>query len=670
MAKIREELSLVDKFSKVFSKYVDLAEKASKKTQAAQKSIKSFESAAKNAGSGASGLTNAVRNLAGAYLSLQGLRNVLNLSDTISQTTARIDMMNDGLQTTEELTSMIYAAAQRSRASYTGMADMVGKLGNLAGNAFNSSQELVAFAEQLNKQIALSGASAASADAAILQLTQGLSSGALRGEELNSVLEQTPMVAKTIADYLGMTTGEMRELASEGGLTAEVVKNALLSAADETNAKFAQLPMTFGQTMTQLQNYAIQAFQPVLQQISDFINSPAFEQIKVQLAGAITSIASFASQALTVIGNLITWVAQNWSLIQPILTGVVAGFIAWKVATLAIAAALTVLNLVIYASPLTWVVLAIVAIVAAIAMWISYVGGLQVAWLIVVDAVLTAWDYLVLGFWTGVYWVQEMLAQMALGFQSAGVAIANFVGQMKVNVLTIIQNMVNGAIDLINWFINQLNKLPGVSISAIGHATFAATAAASEAVAAANREVGLGAKAGQLAAQKAMNQASLQGMINSLTSNHANRQNEIQQLQHASQSPDNTNSILDSLNGTGSAEALSGMNGIGSVGGSAGGLGGAVGDIGGSVGGSLGSDVADIKKEVAMSEEDLKSLVDMAERQYVNNINLNAQTPVITVNGQNTGNTADDRKALANAIRDILIEQAASASIRSTARVV
>ena len=670
MAKIREELILEDKFTKTFSKFTSLAEKASRGMQKAEKAIESFHKATGSASSGSDRLTSSLRSLAGAYLSLQGFRNVLNLSDTISQTTARIDMMNDGLQTTEELTNMIYAAAQRSRASYTGMADMVGKLGNLAGNAFNSSQELVAFAEQLNKQIALSGASAASADAAILQLTQGLSSGALRGEELNSVLEQTPMVAKTIADYLGMTTGEMRELASEGGLTAEVVKNALLSAADETNAKFAQLPMTFGQTMTQLQNYAIQAFQPVLQQISDFINSPAFEQIKVQLAGAITSIASFASQALTVIGNLITWVAQNWSLIQPILTGVVAGFIAWKVATLAIAAAQTVLNLVLYASPLTWVVLAIVAIVAAIAMWISYVGGLQVAWLIVVDAVLTAWDYLQLAFWTGVFFVLNLLDSMAFGFQQVGVAIADYVGNMKVTVLTIIQNMVNGAIDLINWFISQINKIAPVSISAISHATFATTAALEESVASAGRHSSLAMQAGLNAGNKAQRQAALNQMMNNLLANQSNRQNEIQQLQHASQSPDNTNSILDSLNGTGSAEALSGMNGIGSVGGSAGGLGGAVGDIGGSVGGSLGSDVADIKKEVAMSEEDLKSLVDMAERQYVNNINLNAQTPVITVNGQNTGNTADDRKALANVIRDILIEQAASASIRSTARVV
>lgn len=665
MAKIREELVLADKFTKVFTKYVDLAEKASKKTQKAQKSVKSFESAARSAGTGVSSLTNSIRTLAGAYLSLQGLRNALNLSDTISQTTARIDMMNDGLQTTEELTNMIYAAAQRSRASYTGMADMVGKLGNLAGNAFNSSQELVAFAEQLNKQIALSGASAASADAAILQLTQGLSSGALRGEELNSVLEQTPMVAKTIADYLGVTTGEMRNLASEGALTADVVKNALLSAADETNAKFAQMPMTFGQTMNQLKNYAIQAFQPVFQQISSFINSPAFEQIKVQLASTISAIASFASQALTVIGNVITWVSENWNLVQPILSAVVAGFIAWKTATLAIAAAQAILNLVLYASPLTWIVLAIVAIVAAIAYWIAAVGGLRVAWLIVVDAVLTAWDYLKLGFYMGVFWVMNLLDSMALGFQQVGVAIANFMDQMRANVLTIIQNMVNGAIDLINFFIEQLNKLPGVSISAISHVTFGAAAQAEAAVNSATRNTALGMQAGANAASQAARQALLNQMGQDLITNHSNRQNEIQQLQHASQNQDSGNSILDMLNGTGSSGALSGLSGIGG----SGGLGGTVGDIGGSVGGSLGSDVGAIKKEVTMAEEDLKSLVDMAERQYVNNINLTAQTPIINVSGQNTGNTKEDRKALANAIRDILLEQAASASIISTARV-
>lgn len=588
---------------------------------------------------------------------------MLNLSDTLSQTTARLDMMNDGLQTTAQLTDMVYAASQRSRGSFTATADMVGKLGNLAGDAFSSTQELVAFAEQLNKQIALSGASAMAADAAILQLTQGLSSGALRGEELNSVLEQTPTVAKTIADYLGMSTGEMRELASQGGLTADVVKNALLSAADETNAKFAQMPMTFGQTMTQLQNYAIMAFQPVLQQLNEFINSPLFEQLKVNLAGAISSIASFASQALGVVTQVIQWIADNWGVIQPILTGIVAGFLAWQVATGLVAAAQAILNFVLAASPLTWIILAIVAVVAAIAMWISAVGGLQAAWLIVVDAVLTAWDYLVLGFWTGVFWVQNMLDSMALGFQSAGVAVANYVDTMKANVLTIIQNMVNGAIDLINWFIEQLNKLPGVSIEAIAHTTFGAAAQAEAAANAASRNAALDAKKAQNEANQADRQAQLDSMLSKLQANHANRQNEIQQLQHTGQDSSSREDLLDELNGNGGG-GLSGFDGTG------GGLGGAVGGIGDSVGGSLGSDVGAIKKEVAMSEEDLKSLVDMAERQYVNEINLTAQTPVIQVSGQNTGNTKEDRKALANAIRDILVEQASSASFKSTARTV
>lgn len=659
MATIREELVLVDKFSKVLKNYITGQEKASKETNRAKSALDKFRSASIVSSKGVSSLTSAVTRLAGAYLIIQGLRNVLNLSDTLSQTTARLDMMNDGLQTTAELTDMIYAAAQRSRGSFTATADMVGKLGNLAGDAFSSTQELVAFSEQLNKQIALSGASAQAADAAILQLAQGLSSGALRGEELNSVLEQTPTVAKTIADYLGMSTGEIREFASEGKLSADIVKNALLSAAEETNAAFAQMPMTFGQTMTQLQNYAIMAFQPVLQQLNEFINSPLFEQIKANIAGAISSIASFASQALGVVTQVIQFIADNWAVIQPILTGIVAGFLAWQVATGLVAAAQAILNFVLSASPLTWIILAIVAIVAAIAMWISAVGGLQAAWLIVVDAVLTAWDYLKLGFWTGVFWIMNLLDQMALAWQQAGVAVANFVDNMRANVLTIIQDMVNGAIDLINWFIEQLNKLPGVSIEAIAHTTFGAAAQAEAAANAQSRASDLAAKEAQNAANKADRQAQLDAMFNELQANHASRQDEIQQLQHASQSSGSGKEWGD----------WGGGNGLNGIGGS-GGIGGTVGGIGDSVGGSLGSDVGAIKKEVAMSEEDLKSLVDMAERKYVNEINLNAQTPVITVNGQNTGNTKEDRKALANAIRDILVEQASSASFKSTARTV
>ena len=407
MAQIREELILSDKFSKVFSKYISQAEKASGETTRTQRALDKIRTASIGSSGGVDRLASSIKNLVGTYVGLQGLKNVLSLADTLSQTAARIDMMNDGLQTTEELTNMIYAAAQRSRGSFTQTANMVGQLGNLAGDAFDSTQELVAFAEQLNKQIALSGASATAADAAILQLTQGLSSGALRGEELNSVLEQTPTVAQAIANYLGVTTGKMREMASEGALTAEVVKNALLSAADETNAKFASMPMTFAQNMQQLQNYAIMAFQPVLQAINNFLNSPVFEQVKINVANAITAIATFAQQALMMIGNVINWVAQNWSVIQPILAGIVAGLIAWKVAAMAVAAAQFLIA--VASSPLTLIVLIIALIIGAIVAWIVSIGGLQVAWLIVVDALLTAWGYLQYGFYAGVYWVLNML---------------------------------------------------------------------------------------------------------------------------------------------------------------------------------------------------------------------------------------------------------------------
>lgn len=680
MAQIREELVLSDKFSKVFSKYISQAEKASGETTRTQRALDKIRTASIGSSGGVDRLANSIKNLVGTYVGLQGLKNVLSLADTLSQTTARIDMMNDGLQTTEELTNMIYAAAQRSRGSFTQTANMVGQLGNLAGDAFDSTQELVAFAEQLNKQIALSGASTAAADAAILQLTQGLSSGALRGEEMNSVLEQTPTVAQAIANYLGVSTGKMREMASEGALTAEVVKNALLSAADETNAKFASMPMTFAQNMQQLQNYAIMAFQPVLQSINNFLNSPVFEQVKINLANAITAIATFAQQALMMIGNVINWVAQNWSVIQPILAGIVAGLIAWKVAAMAVAAAQFLIA--VASSPLTLIVLIIALIIGAIVAWIVSIGGLQVAWLIVVDALLTAWGYLQYGFYAGVYWVLNMLDSMALGFQQVGVAVANYVGQMKVTVLTIIQNMVNGAIDLINWFIEQLNKLPGVSISAIGHATFAATAAAEESIMAASRNTALSEKATEVAQSKLSRENALKGMMSELMAEHSARQDEITQLQHASQTQDNTDSLLGMLNGTselgaltnlgdlGSLGSLGGLGGGGGLGGSGGGGSGGVGGISDSVGSSLGADVADIKKEVAMSEEDLKSLVDMAERQYVNHINLTSQSPVIQIQGQNTGDTKADAKALADTIGKMLMGNLASSSYKSTARTI
>lgn len=628
MATIREELVLVDKFSKVLKNYITGQEKASKETNRAKSALDKFRSASIVSSKGVSSLTSAVTRLAGAYLSIQGLRNVLNLSDTLSQTTARLDMMNDGLQTTAELTDMIYAAAQRSRGSFTATADMVGKLGNLAGDAFSSTQELVAFSEQLNKQIALSGASAQAADAAILQLTQGLSSGALRGEELNSVLEQTPTVAKTIADYLGMSTGEMREFASEGKLSADIVKNALLSAAEETNAAFAQMPVTWGQAAQQLQNVFVMSLQPALQQLNDFLNSQTGQWFFYQLATAAQAFGTVLSWVIGLVWSFANFIAANMNTILLIASfallaaAVYAGMFAANMLVAAGASMVANAPLLLMIGIVGILTGILVAFGVTAADVFSAIGG-AAAWLYVLVYNLIA------DVWNVIATFAEFFANV---FNNPVRAVAQLFSGVFGAIMGIVENVVS-AIDALlgtnmaaaisgftDWVQAGVDELVGenkIKVERMDHLDYGSVM---------SEWSGIG-----------------EGIANSLTNM-------------------NVDSMLDGLLGGGSELTTPSVGGAG--------VGGTVGGIGDSVGGSLGSDVGAIKKEVAMSEEDLKSLVDMAERKYVNEINLNAQTPVITVNGQNTGNTKEDRKALANAIRDILVEQASSASFKSTARTV
>ena len=183
------------------------------------------------------------------------VKKIVELADGMTTTRARLDLMNDGLQTTAELQDMIMKSANRSRAAYSTTADAVAKMGIMAGDAFSSNEELIAFSELINKQFTIAGTSAAGIDAAMLQLTQAMSSGVLRGEELNSVFEQAPTIIQTIADYLGVPIGKIREMAAEGQITSTIVKNAMLASADEINAKFAAMPMTFSPGVDNREEY-------------------------------------------------------------------------------------------------------------------------------------------------------------------------------------------------------------------------------------------------------------------------------------------------------------------------------------------------------------------------------------------------------------------------------
>ena len=470
MASIRSQLVLVDRMTaplRSIQRAMNLALNSFESMQAASGRVidtRSFQRAreelarlgaqldeleeqARQAGGAAGGAADAMQSkfmraaaVIGAAFSV---KNIIGLADAMTQTQARLNLITGDLEKTAALQDQIMASANRSRASYQSTADAVAKMGIMAKDDFSSTDELVAFTELINKQFTIAGASAAGQEAAMLQLTQAMASGVLRGEELNSIFEQAPTIIQTIADYLGVPIGQIRQMASEGQITAEVVKSAVLASADEINAQFEAMPYTFAQVWTMIQNTLLQAFEPLIQAIG---------------AGA-------------------QWIYDNWSTIEPVLAGVGA-------AVLVVAAALGImtvkqwlLNSALLANPLLWVAVLIGVLVGALYKAVQAVGGLKNAWEIFKLIVVTRWNEIKLAFFTGVYWVIDLVDKLVLCWQKARVAVAKFMMNMKVAVLTILQSMINSAIDLINGFIGLLNKIPGVNIEAVEHVTFATTAA-------------------------------------------------------------------------------------------------------------------------------------------------------------------------------------------------
>lgn len=583
MADIRERLILVDNFSAAFTSFISCADQAAGQNEKVQSSMQRTSAAADD-------LADRLKRLAGAYLSLQGAQRLISLADAYTQTTARLDRMNDGLQETAELQQMIMASAQRSRGAYQDTADMVGKLGTLAGEAFSSTAEIVAFAEQLNKQFALAGTSAEGQAAAMLQLTQAMASGVLRGEELNSVLEQAPTITQSIAKYQDITTGELRQIASEGKITAEVVKAAMFAAADETNAAFESIPLTWAQMWTGVQNVGLDALQPLFE----------------ALQGAPQLIA------------------DNWDSIEPILMAVGVGLGILTAATLAQAAAQWVANAAMAASPVTWIALAIAGLVlviyAAVEAYNEFTGQ-SVSAMGVITGVFAAGGAFILN--TFVIPVQRQLANLGNFlfnvFQDPIGAVEVFFLDMAKTVLGYIQSIAQGIEDL-------LNAIPGVQLSLTGVIDRAYNALA-------DTSASVKEKRGLEDHFKAWDYMDLGNAYSSGYDWGANLSG-------------NVSGFFSGIGGGSADDLLAGMQPADYL-------------------ADIDKNVAGIAKSVDMSKEDLKSLTDMAERQYINQINLTSQSPVIQVSGTNTGNTEQDRAALANAIRDVLLEQSAAGSIRS-----
>lgn len=442
-------------------------------------------------------LTNTIKRAVAAYISIQSVGKALNISDELVQTTSRLNMMNDGVQTTAELVNMVYAAAQDARGSFGQMADVVARFGNNAKDAFSSSEEVVAFADLIQKQMTIAGASTQEAANAELQLSQALGSGVLRGDELNSIFEQAPNLIQNIADYLDVPIGKIREMAADGELSADVVKAAIFSAADDINSKFNEMPMTWGQMWQSMQNTALIAFQPVLQRLNDLANSEAFQTF---IQGAIEAMATLANILLNVFevaASVGAFIGDNWSIIAPIIYGVIAALGAY-LAIMGIVNAITAISAAIDATkaaadalaacPITWIIVLIIALIAiifAVCNAIAKMTGIANSGF----GVITGGVNVVIQFFKN---LGLTVANIALGIGNAIAALASNMMTAFHNAICSVQswfyNLLSTALSVIEGICSALNKLPFVEFDYSGISSAADDYAAKASEAAGNKE--------------------------------------------------------------------------------------------------------------------------------------------------------------------------------------
>jgi len=472
----------------------------------------------------ADGLLNKIMGIAAAYLSFQTGKNIVGLSDEMINTQARLELMNSGyhknaeaadtvnnmLMTTSELQKMIFDSAQRTYTSYQSTADMVGKLGMQASAAFSNTTEIVAFAEQINKTFRIAGTSVEGVDSVMLQLTQAMAAGVLQGEELNAILDNAQPIVANIQRYLkeamNIDSSNIKKLASDGIITADIIKKAMFYAAEETNAAFGKMPATWSGIWTVMTDRALRAFNPILQKINDMANSDKVKQMMENITLAIENLAIVATFAMDIFMGIGSFLYDNWSMIEPIIWGVVAALIvynstmgiAWlttlkdiaakiwsTVVSWAQTAAILVLivaqeglNAALYACPLTWIIILIIALIGifylAIAAINHFAGTSISATGIIAGAfmVLGAYIYNKVAFWWNIfasfweyfanvskdktYAVKRLFYNLASNVLDYAISMTSGWDKFATNFVNAIIDAVNRAIEAWNGFISML----------------------------------------------------------------------------------------------------------------------------------------------------------------------------------------------------------------------
>lgn len=444
---------------------------------------------------------NALTSIARAAQNAVG--DVINLTDSLTSSAARLNLIAGEGESVSEIQEDIFRAAQRSRGEYLAMVSTVSKLGITASAAFSDTREIVAFTELLNKNFVVAGASASEMTNATYQLNQAMASGRLQGDEFRSILENAPLLAQAIEGYvkeLGYADMSLKEMSSQGLITSDVIKAALFSTAEEVNAKFSEMPMTIGQIGTHAANALLRAFQPALQAVGE---------------GA-------------------RYIYDNWEQVAPVFYGVAGGITAaaaaWGIYTAAqwiATGAAQAFFAALLTNPLMWIALVIGVVIGMIYKWVQAVGGVEIAWAIAVDAIMTKADQLEIGITPAIHGFRNLMDQGDLAIAKFKVGIINHMDDMKVGVLTILQNMVNGSIDIINSLISSVSNIPGISIDAIEHVTFAATAAAESEAAKQSRAADIAMKEADVTARAAERESALTQMKYSADISHALRQTQI-----------------------------------------------------------------------------------------------------------------------------------------------
>jgi tape measure domain-containing protein len=404
MATLKAMFKLFDGYSSTIDKINRKTDEATNKIMNASGATDKFNKKLENTGASANTASSGLGKLVKTFISLAAIKKGIDITDEYTNTASRLALINDGLQTQAELQDKIFAAANRSRGAYADMADAIATMGLLAKDAFKSNDELIAFTELVQKTFKIAGADTSMQQAAMRQLAQAMASGRLQGDELVSIMENAPMIYEAIAKYMGKTKAELKELSSKGAITADIIKNAMFKSADEINKKFEKMPMTFGDIWNKIKNGATRAFRSVFEEVNELINSEKINSIINGIVNGVALVAIAIGNIINVAVQLGTFIADNWSIIEPIIMGIVSAMLIYNAvslitnaiigvqafmanvsaaakmmetgATLSLTAAQYGLNAALFACPITWIIVGFMALIVVFYVAIAVINKL------------------------------------------------------------------------------------------------------------------------------------------------------------------------------------------------------------------------------------------------------------------------------------------------------